>query len=162
MDKARSAEEAHANVGNGRTFRIIGRVRNPLVFDMKTLCSMEVEEVEDLPIICGDGTPKGRIASCKGVLFEQVLRRAEVVSEEDNDTKKMFIIARASDGYSVVFSWQEIFNTAVGGGVMILTEKDGLPFHDERDRFELISAHDYHTGSRYVKNLETIDLVLAG
>jgi hypothetical protein len=94
MDKARSAEEAHANVGNGRTSRIIGRVRNPHAFDMKTLCSMEVEEVEDLPIICGDGTLKGRISSRKGVLLEQVLRRAEVVREEDNDTKKMFIIAK--------------------------------------------------------------------
>jgi hypothetical protein len=149
--------------GTGKpAFRVTGRVRSPIEIDRETLCSMDIEEVEDIPIICGDGTPKGRIPSCKGVLLEQVLRRAELVREQDNDTKRMFIVARASDGYAVVFSWQEIFNTAVGEGVMILVEKNGRSFNGDRDGFELISVQDHFTGSRYVKDLETIEIILAG
>jgi len=73
----------------------------------------------------------------------------------------MFIVASAYDGYKVVFSWQEIFNTAVGGGVMILLERDGKPLDGEQGQLELISAEDYFAGSRYVKGLKNIEVVLA-
>jgi hypothetical protein len=39
----------------------------------------------------------------------------------------MFIVVSAKDGYKVVFFWQEIMNTPVGGGVLILIERDGKP-----------------------------------
>ena len=86
---------------------------------------------------------------------------ADVIKEEHNDTKKMFIVVSAHDGYKVVFSWQEIFNTSVGGGVMILLERDGKPLDGEHGQLELISAEDYFTGSRYVKGLKNIEVVLA-
>lgn len=143
------------------TLRVTGRVRRPLVLSMEDLRGMDTEEMEDVPIICGSGTPKGRIARCRGVLLEQVIKRAEVINEEHNDTKKMYLIASSNDGFKVVFSWQEIFNTPIGGGVMILIEKDGKSLCTDRERPDLISAEDYYTGSRYVRGLETIELVLA-
>lgn len=73
----------------------------------------------------------------------------------------MFIVFSAKDAYKVIFSWQEISNTAVGRGVVILLERDGKPLDWERDERELISAEDYFTGSRYVKGLKNIDVVLA-
>jgi hypothetical protein len=58
------------------------------------------------------------------VILENVIRMADGVRETDNDTKHMFIVASADDGYKVVFSWQGIFNTPIGGGVMIVVEKE--------------------------------------
>ncbi len=142
--------------------RVTGRVRQPLALTIKELCSMDAEEAKDIPIICGSGTPKGRIESCRGVLLENIIGKAEVLKEEHNDTKKMFIVASATDGHKVVFSWQEIFNTMVGGGVMILIERDGKSLCAENGGLELISTEDYFTGSRYVKGLENIEVVLAG
>lgn len=141
---------------------VTGRVRQPLALSMKELCSMDTEEIQDIPIICGTGTPEGRIESCRGVLLENIIRKAEVIKEDHNDTKKMFIVASATDGYKVVFSWQEIFNTIVGGGVMILIERDGKQLSAEDGGLELISAEDYFTGSRYVKGLKNIEVILAG
>lgn len=149
------------NFISAEALRITGRVKQPLVLCLKELCEMDTEEVKDLPIICGTGTPKGRIVNCRGVLLENVIRKAELIKEEDNDTKKMFVVASAGDGYKVVFSWQEIFNTPIGGGVMILIEKDGESLCREQGCLELISAQDYFTGSRYVKGLESIELILA-
>ena len=100
--------------------------------------------------------------NCRGVLLENVIRRAEVLKDGDNDTKKMFIVASAADGYKVVFSWQEIFNTPIGGGVMILIERDGKALCTEQGGLELISTEDYFTGSRYVKGLINIELSIAG
>ena len=141
--------------------RVTGRVTTPLELGMEQLRAMDTEEIADLLIICGDGDPKGTIRNCKGVLLENIIRMADVIKEEHNDTKKMFIVVSANDGYKVVFSWQEIFNTAVGGGVMILIERDGKPLDREQGQLELISAEDYFTGSRYVKGLKNIEVVLA-
>ncbi|MBP8644924.1 MAG: hypothetical protein KBH99_02230 [Syntrophobacteraceae bacterium] len=156
-DKGQEVE----STGKDTVFRVTGRVANPVLFGMEELLEMDMEEVTDLPIICGSGTPKGRIRSCRGVLLETVIRKVDVVKEGDDDTKRMFFIASARDGFKVVFSWQEIFNTSIGGGVMILTEKDGRSLDGDRNQFELISAEDYYTGSRYVRELSSIEVALA-
>lgn len=46
-------------------------------------------------------------------------------------------------------------NTAIGGGVAVLTERDGRPLGETRNRIDLISAQDYYVGSRYVRDLRT-------
>ena len=140
---------------------VTGRVKRPFMLPFSELCRMEAREVEDLQIICGSGDPKGRIAHCRGVVLEDVIRRAEVITEEDNDTKRMFVVVTAGDGYKVVFSWQEIFNTPIGDGVILLIEKNGIPLRGGHDRLDLVSSEDYFTGSRYVKGVEKIEITLA-
>jgi hypothetical protein len=95
------------------------------------------------------------------VFLEDVIRRAEVITEEDNDTKRMFVVVTAGDGYKVVFSWQEIFNTPIGDGIILLIEKNGIPLRGGHDRLDLVSSEDYFTGSRYVKGVEKIEITLA-
>ena len=131
-----------------------------MVVSMEELCAMETEVFEDLFIICGSGDPKSCIGSCRGVLLEDIIRQADVIKEEHDDTKKMFLVASADDGYKVVFSWQEIFNSPVGGGVLILFEKDGKPLDQERKRVDLISVQDIFMGSRYVKGLTNIEVAM--
>ena len=43
---------------------------------------------------------------------------------------------------------------------MILLEKDGEPLDKTQGCFDLISELDYFTGSRYVKGLRNIEVVL--
>ena len=140
--------------------RVTGRVVNPLMLELADIRGMEAEEFQDLFIVCGTGTPKDCIKRCRGVLMEKIIQKADALKEEHNDTKKMFIVATADDGYKVVFSWQEIFNTAIGGGVAVLTERDGRPLGETRDRIDLISAQDYYAGSRYVRDLRQIEVLL--
>ena len=67
---------------------ITGRVRAPFKITMKELHSMNHETLNDLPLICGSGTPKGTIKEIKGVLLEDIIRKADVMKEEENTTKK--------------------------------------------------------------------------
>lgn len=145
---------------DGAALQVNGRVERPLSLGMAEILNMEMEEFQNLFIVCGTGDPRDTIRRCRGVLIEKVLQKADVIKGEHNDTKRMFIVATAEDGYRVVFSWQEIFNTAVGGGVAILAERDGKPLDESRPRLDLISALDYYAGSRYVKNLRDIEVVL--
>jgi hypothetical protein len=160
MIKETETTEVPAMSFKAEILRLTGRVVKPLVLSMADILAMETEEFQDLFIICGTGDPVDTIRHCRGVLLEKIIQNAEVLKGEHNDTKKMFIVASAADGYKVVFSWQEIFNTPIGGGVAVLTEKDGRFLDEKQDRVDLISAQDYFAGSRYVKDLRQIEVVL--
>jgi len=158
--ETRQSQDVSPGFNDKSAIRVIGKVKRPLIINREKLCRMPSEELEELPIFCGSGTPKGRLFGCRGVLLENVIRMAEVITVGENDTKKMFIVVSAHDGHTVVFSWQEIFNTLIGGGVMILTERDGKPLGAGHEGLELISSEDYFTGSRYVKGLKSIELAM--
>jgi hypothetical protein len=127
---------------------------------LKDLLAREMVEVSDLLVACGSGEPKGSIASCRGVLLTDILGEAGVIVTDHNDTKKMFVVASSADGYTTVFSWQELFNTAVGEGVLVVLERDGSPVHHGQGQVDLISARDFLTGPRYVKRLANLKVVM--
>lgn len=157
MENAASMRESLDPASRGIIVR--GRVPHPVRFAMEDLRAMEGEEFRDLFLVCGTGEPRSTIESCRGVLIEKVIQQANVDKGEHNDTKRMYIVATAADGYQVVFSWQEIFNTPGGGGVALLLEKDGQPLDDSGDRIDLVSAGDYFAGSRYVRDLRFIEVL---
>ena len=112
----------------------------------------------ELPISSHMNGNAGRVETFKGVSLRTLLEAAVVVSRDHNDMKKMAVIAKASDGYAVVFSWNEIFNTAVGEGVLVVFEKDGKPLGEDEGNIAMISAKDVHTGARHVKWLQSIEV----
>ncbi len=104
------------------------------------------------------GGKAGSLVQIKGVLLRDIIERAAVIARNHNDTKKMAVLAIASDGYTVVFSWSEIFNSPVGDGILVFFEKDGVPLGDDEGRIALISAKDIRTGPRHVKWLQSIEV----
>jgi hypothetical protein len=151
----------HNAKGKAATLHIVGRVAKPLSLPIETLRAMDCLEIGDLPMICGSGEPKGRVGLCRGILLAEVINRAEVVVKEHNDTKKMFVVAASDDGYKAVFSWQEIFNSPNGEGILVVLEKNGQPLYDGSGEVDLISARDHLTGPRYVRQLKTVAIVMA-
>ena len=135
-----------------------GAVENRLALSVADLRAFPPQKVGSMPVVCQSGATTSTIDSLKGVLLRDVLEKAAVVSKEHNDVKKMAVIATATDGYSVVFSWSEIFNSPVGDGVVVFFEKNGRPLDEEEGRIALISAKDLRTGPRHVKWLTRIDV----
>ncbi len=146
--------------GNNHGLRISGRVTAPLFFGIKSLRSMDVLETDDLPLHCGSGESKGRLGTCRGVLLADIINRAEVIITDHNDTKKMYVVAASDDGYKAVFSWQEIFNSANGEGILVLLERDGKPLYEGCGKVDLLSARDHLSGPRYVKDLKSVEIVM--
>lgn len=144
----------------GQVVRIIGRVVQPLSISSTTLCAMDTVDTGTLPMICGSGEPKGKIGNCRGVLLAELINLAEVVVREHNDTKKMVVVVASDDGYKTVFSWQEIFNSINGEGILVILEKDGQPLYQGNGEVDLISSRDHLTGPRYVRRLKTIEIIM--
>ena len=144
----------------GQTLRIIGRVAQPLSISYAALCAMDTVDTGTLPMICGSGELKGKIGNCRGVLLAELINLAEVVVREHNDTKKMIVVVASDDGYKTVFSWQEIFNSINGDGILVIFEKDGQPLYQGNGEVDLISSRDHLTGPRYVRRLKTIEIIM--
>ena len=109
-------------------------------------------------MVCQSGANLGQLEHLKGVLLRDILEKAAVVSHSHNDVKKMAIIATASDGYKVIFSWTEVFNSPLGDGVIVFFEKDGKALGDDEGRIALVSTKDTRTGPRHVKWLQGIEV----
>ncbi len=137
---------------------VSGAVEHQLALGVDELRGFPPQQVGELPLVCQSGANVGKLENLKGVLLRDILEKAVVKAPGHNDTKKMVIIASASDGYKVVFSWSEVFNSPVGEGVIVFFEKDGLPLADDNGRIAMVSTRDTRTGAREVKWLQGIEV----
>jgi len=97
---------------------------------------------------------RSTIKNVKGVLLRDVLSKVSFKEKSPKILSEYYIVCIAEDGYKVVFSWNEIFNTSVGDNVLIIPKIDGRP----KDGISTLSPTDFATGRRYVKTLKTIQL----
>ncbi len=137
---------------------VTGAVEHRLNLSVDELKKFPPQQVGEVPLICQSGANVGKLENFKGVRLRDILEKAAIKAPRHNDVKKMAIIASASDGYKVVFSWSEVFNSPIGDGVMVFFEKDGLPLADDEGRIAMVSAKDIRTGPRHVKWLQGIEV----
>jgi hypothetical protein len=91
-------------------------------------------------------------------LLRDVLDRAKPVEKKRMDLRKSAVVATASDGYRVVFSWGELYLSPIGDGALVVYERDGAPLDDGEGRIALVSLKDTRPGPRHVKWLQSIEL----
>lgn len=135
---------------------VSGAVEHTLVLSVDDLRKFPQQQSGDISLQRQSGADAGKLEKLKGVLLRDILQQAAVVSHDHNDVKKLAVIAGASDGYKVVYSWSEIFNSPLGDGIIVYYEKDGAPLADSEGHIAMISAKDTRTGPRHVKWLQTI------
>ena len=97
---------------------------------------------------------KSTIKNIKGVLLKDVLSKISFKEKSPKVLSEYYIACKAEDGYKVIFSWNEIFNTSVGDNVLVIPQIEGRL----KDGFSTLSPIDFVTGRRYVKMLKTIEL----
>jgi len=137
---------------------VTGAVEQGLTLSVNDLRQFPPQQVGELPMVCQTGANVGKLENLKGVLLRDILEKAKVVSKEHNDVKKTIVIATASDGYKVVFSWSEVFNSPVGDGVTVFFEKDGKALGDDEGRIAMVSTKDIRSGPRHVKWLKELEV----
>ena len=135
---------------------INGRVKSPKTFTVAAIGQYKVYNLGDVVITNHKGEVKGTAKELSGILLKDLLQSIEPDAETPKVLSEYYFTCIASDGYKVVFSWNELFNTATGNTVYIVTSKDHKPIDALDESILLISTADVHTGRRYVKNLQSI------
>lgn len=139
--------------------RITGAVNAPAEFDVAALKRLVQRNTGPVDVVCASGATVGSARNFRGVRLTDVLDHVGIAVEGHKDARRMVIVARATDGYFVTFSWNELYNTAIGKDVLIAWEKDGKPLDVHDGQLLLISGQDIKTGPRHVRWLDRIEVV---
>ncbi len=139
-------------------FTIGGKVKTELKVTLADLGQYETRNVPDMAITNHLGELKRTAKGLKGILLKDILGKTDIQAENPKVLSEFFIACIASDGYKIVFSWNELFNTATGNNVYVIVEMDGIKIGEMKDRILLVSTTDFKTGRRFLKSLQKINI----
>ena len=137
---------------------VIGAVKAPHEFDLTAIKALAAHDTGPAEVVCASGVTVGKVSNFRGVRLTDVINHVGIEEKGHKDTRRMVIIARATDGYVVTFSWNELFNTPIGKDVLVAWEKNGKPLGAGEGQFLLISGQDIKTGPRHVRWLSEIEI----
>ncbi|SEH47724.1 hypothetical protein [Chryseobacterium culicis] len=138
----------------GQSFEIINPDNEKKVMTLDDLKAFQKHNIKSLKITNHLKEYKSTLENANGVLLRDVLSKVAFKEKSPKVLSEYYIVCIAEDNYKVVFSWNEIFNTAVGDTALIITDAKDRP----NDGISTLSPTDFATGRRYVKNLKTIQL----
>lgn len=132
---------------------ILGLVPRPGVFTMQDLESLGRHDLGPTQILCFSGRPVAQVDSYVGARLVDVLDRCGLSERPRSELKRCVICARGEDGYQAVFSWNELYNSAIGDRVLVLYERNSEPLDAHLGAICLISANDARLGPRHLRGL---------
>jgi hypothetical protein len=127
-------------------------------FSIADLDTFPTTNIPDQFIYNHKGELKDTITGLRGIRLKNILASIEYIYEKPKELNEYYMIMTASDGYKVVFSWNEIYNTVAGEHFFILTEMDGIKLPQMEQRIAFLSTGDLQSGRRYIKGLKEIDI----
>lgn len=140
------------------SFKITGKIKSEKIFSLKQLDSFPKQNLKDQIIYNHKGEIKDTIKNAKGVLLKTVLEKIEFSYEKPKDLNEFYFVFVASDGYKVVFSWNEIYNTEVGNNLFIITAIESKKLTEMEQRILVSSIADIKSGRRYIKGLTSVEV----
>ena len=137
-------------------FSIGGEIAKSIEVNAAELKSYPHISLDSMTVYSHDMKAKYVMRNIKGVLLRNILAKADFIEKHPKALNALYIECIATDGYRILYSWNEIFNSETGDHAMIVTEKNGSDFTGQRDRIALITPTDKATGRRYLKWLSRI------
>jgi len=137
-------------------FTISGAIKKEITFNVSSLEKMPSTKIGDVDITNHLGEKKGTATNLSGIPIKTLLKDIEFTVESPKQMSEFFFVFTATDNYKVVYSWNEIFNTATGDNIFLVTSKDGKKLSEMDDRLLTITKTDFKTGRRFVKGLNRI------
>jgi len=135
---------------------ISGKINKSVVITMDSLKQYPLKEMGDFKITNHLGAFKHEDEHLKGVLLKDVLSHTVFTVSNPKLLSQLYFVCVAADGYEVVYSWNELYNTPVGDQVFILMEKNGVKAAQMPENIQMASMLDFKTGRRYMHNLSKI------
>jgi DMSO/TMAO reductase YedYZ molybdopterin-dependent catalytic subunit len=132
---------------------IRGDIPETLVLKTADLAQLSHETVA---VADQDGTQ----ISYEGIALREILKRAGVPTGKELRGKALasYIVAKAHDGYQVVFSLGELGSDFGNEAILVADKRDGKPLFGYQGPLRLVCPND-KAGARSVRMLETIEVV---
>lgn len=144
---------AQAPQGGPTTLAVTGDVTTPLTLKAEDLAAMPREKAT---VAEQDGTR----VEYEGVLLREVLKKAGAPLGKGLRGKALasYVLAKAHDGYEVVFTLGEIDEAFGNTPILVADKRDGKALFGYQGPFRLVCPND-KAGARSVRMLETLEFV---
>ncbi len=136
-------------------FIITGKVKTEKTITLQHLKQYKVAELRNINTSCSPKKEE-RIKKVKAVLLKHILDSVIFQYEKPRMLNQFYFMFVASDGYKLLYSYNEIFNTETGNNLYIVIQMDGKPIEEMENRILLLTTKDIRSGSRNMKGLTEI------
>ena len=138
--------------GTQSTLSVGGDVPHPL--------SLTPADIKAMPRTTVTVTEEGREVKYEGVLVGEILKRAEAPIGRDltGQAVATYVLAKAKDGYQVVFSLPELDPAFTSNDIIVADTIDGKPLFDYQGPLRIVAPHDKR-GARSIRMVQSIDVV---
>lgn len=138
-----------------QTISVTGEVKTPL-----TLTASDLQALERTELTAKDRD--GKEHRYAGVLFTTVLRKAGVTlgGELRGENLSKYVIAKAGDGYEVLFSLAEVDAEFSGRTILVADSVDGAPLAQGVGPFRLVIP-DEKRPARWIRELKSLEIRFA-
>ena len=137
------------------SFKITGKVKSEKTITLDDLRNYKSITLQNINTSCSP-KQKEEAKEVKAVLLKDILDSVAFQYETPRMLNEFYFKFVASDGYTIVYSFNEIYNTETGNNMYIVTEKDGKNIRDMENRILLLTTSDIKTGKRNIKGLANI------
>lgn len=137
-------------------FQIEGLVQNSKKITVSDLLKLKSIKMENIVVTNHLGVKKGTASGLSGIPIKEIFKDVNFKEENPKLLSEYYFIFIASDGYKVVYSWNEIFNTSTGDHTFVIVEKENKVLSNMEDRILVATTTDFKTGRRFIKGLTTI------
>lgn len=138
------------------SFVIFGKVKKATTIKIKDLTTFTSVKIPQQIIYNHKGEIKDTIQNLEGIPLESILLNTEYIYTKPKELNEFYFVFKATDGYRVVFSWNEIYNAK--SDFYILSKINGQPIAESKNRIIFISTSDKKPGRRYIKALSSIEV----
>jgi hypothetical protein len=142
-------------------FAITGKVTKESMITLDSLKQYTVKNLGDIKVTDHLGNFKHQDDQLKGILLKDILSHTIFAVATPKLLSTVYFVCAGADGYKVVYSWNELYNTSVGDNVFVITEKNGIKLEKMPESIQMTSYTDYKTGRRYLHNLDKIVVCIA-
>lgn len=135
---------------------IEGQVKKEITFTLKDIETLAPKNIPDVTITNHKGESRGTLTNAKGILIKELLEKAVLATDNPKLYSSFYFTFVASDGYKVVYSWNEIFNSPTGDHIYVVTSIQNEPLQQMSSRILVVTPSDFKTGRRFIKYLRKI------
>ncbi len=147
------ASYAQIKVDPTDKFSIEQKGKTQTFFDLEQSDSFSKKNIGDVTMISSKGEEKPERKNVKAILLKAVLAKIILDAGRQKDLNLYYFLLEATDGYKVVLSYNEVFNTE---NIYIITESNGQSIKHSQARIEVLALSEKGKGHIYVKGLKRL------
>lgn len=143
-----------------RSFVVTGKVKQEKQITLDNLLLYKSHELKNVNTSCSPKKEE-RIKVAKGVLLKEVFDSVAFDYTKGVELNAFYFVLIAADGYRLVYSYNEVFNTQTGNNLYIVTELNGEPITGQPNSLLVLTTSDIKGGRRNMKWLKEIKVCVA-